>query len=461
MSSSENSPLRVAVVGSGPAGIYALQHLLEERDLDVEIDLYERLPVPWGLVRYGVAPDHPEKKSIAERLFSYFLGHSNVRFFGGVEIGKDIQHQELAEWYDGVIYAVGANSDTSMGIPGEQLPGSWAAREFVAWYNGHPDCSNLDFDLSCKTAVIVGNGNVALDVARILTMPIEDLKKTDTADYAIEALSNSKIEEVVILGRRGHWQGAYNNPELEELAHLDGVNVSVESDGFSAAGNDADSAFAESSWEARRKVKMLEQLVQNSPKNVRKHIIFKFLASPIELQGGDKVEQMVIGHNKLEADSQGKLKANATGEKSDLDAGLVLRAIGYRGKPFPGLPYDERRGVIENNAGRVTDSGTLVSGTYVTGWIKRGPQGIIGSNKQCAQETVNAFLCDVREGRLEHSTTLGYQAVEEELQSRKLKTVSEVGWRKIDHYEQTQGQALERPRLKLHDVSKMLSIASG
>lgn len=458
-----SSQLRVAVVGSGPAGMYALQHLLEERDLEVEIDLYERLPVPWGLVRYGVAPDHPEKKMVADRLFSYFLGHPNVRFFGGVEIGKDIQHAELADWYDGVIYAVGANSDIAMGISGEDMTGSWAAREFVAWYNGHPDFSDLDFDLSCQRAVIVGNGNVAIDVARILTMPIEDLKKTDTADYAIEALANSNIQEVVILGRRGHWQGAYNNPELEELAYLNDVKVSVESDDFLVSGNNADPAFATASWEARRKVKMLEQLVKKSPTNARKHIVFKFLASPIALQGNNqgnnKVEQIIVGHNKLEIDKQGNHKAVATDQRSTLDAGLVLRAIGYRGAAFSGLPYDARRGVIENTNGRVSDNGKPLIATYVTGWIKRGPQGIIGSNKQCAQETVNEFLADVDAGRINRDNTLDHQAVAEQLSNRGLNTISEKGWRKIDHYERTKGQALSRPRLKLHDVGKMLSIA--
>lgn len=441
--------------------MYALEHLLEERSLDIQIDLYERLPVPWGLVRFGVAPDHPEKKLVADRLFNYFLGHRNVRFFGNVTVGKDVSHSELAEWYDGVIYSVGANSDIHMGVEGEDLKGSWAAREFVAWYNGHPDFSGLDFDLSCKRAVIVGNGNVALDVARILTMPIEDLKKTDTADYAIEALSNSNIEEVVILGRRGHLQGAYNNPELEELAHLEDVKVSVESDGFLPTGNDSDPAFSASSWEARRKVKMLEQLVQNSPADPRKHIVFKFLASPIELQGSDSVEQIVVGHNKLEADDQGNLKAKATDQRSSLETGLVLRAIGYRGNAFPGLPYDEQRGVIENIDGRVTDNSVPLKGTYVTGWIKRGPQGIIGSNKQCADVTVKCLIEDGKNGVLETANTLSADAVTSKLAERNIKTVSEQGWRKIDHFERSAGLAHQQPRRKLYDVNKMLDIATG
>lgn len=452
-----NRPLRIAVVGAGPAGMYTLQHLLEERDLNIEVDLYERLPVPWGLVRYGVAPDHPEKKRVADRLFNYYIGHPNVCFYGNVEIGKDIRHAELAEWYDGVIYAIGANSDTPMGIPGEELAGSWAAREFVAWYNGHPDFSDLQFDLSCKRAVIVGNGNVALDVARILTMPLDQLRKTDIADYALETLAESNIEEVVILGRRGHFQGAFNNPELEELEHLEGVSVSVEAEDFPASN---DLVLDDADWETRRKVKTLERLVKRQQPHASKNIRFRFLSSPIELTGNGKVEQLLVIRNHLEHDENGNLKARPTEEESLIDAGLVLRAIGYRGNPFPGLPFDERRAVIKNDCGRVSDKNGAMPGVYVTGWIKRGPRGIIGTNKQCAQETVNGLLADVKAGCLEHNNTLSYEAVAELLDKRGLNIVTEKGWRKIDHFERTEGQAIARPRLKLHDISKMLSIAS-
>ena len=453
-----NRPLRVAIVGTGPAGMYALEHLLEERDLNVEVDLYERLPVPWGLVRYGVAPDHPEKKLVADRLFNYFIGRHNVRFFGNVEVGKDVRPAELAEWYDGVIYAVGANSDTQMGIPGEELPGSWAAREFVAWYNGHPDFRDLDFDLSSKRAVIVGNGNVALDVARILTLPIDELKKTDIADYAIEKLANSNIEEVVILGRRGHFQGAFNNPELEELEYLEDVDVIVEADDFPS---NSDVMLDDADWETRRKVKTLQRLVARRPQDAKKRIVFRFLSSPVELTGNGKVEQLLVIRNHLEHDENGMLKARPTEEESLIDAGLVLRAIGYRGYPLPGLPFDERRGVIANTDGRIIDNGEVMPGAYVTGWIKRGPRGIIGTNKQCACETVACFLSDLSAGTVDVNSTLSADAVSTKLAERNPAIVTERGWRNIDRAEREAGRQQERPRVKFSQVDEMLRVANG
>ena len=453
-----NRPIRAAIVGTGPAGMYALEHLLEERDLDVEVDLYERLPVPWGLVRYGVAPDHPEKKLVADRLFNYFIGRHNVRFLGNIEIGRDIRHAELSDWYDGVIYAIGACSDTQMGIPGEELPGSWAAREFVAWYNGHPDFSNLQFDLSCKRAVIVGNGNVALDVVRILTMSIDELEKTDIADYALETLRQSQIEEVVILGRRGHFQGAFNNPELEELEHLEGVDVTVEADDFPAAN---DVVLDNADWETRRKIKTLERLAKRRTRGVKKRIVFRFLSSPVELVGNDRVRQVLVIRNHLEHDEDGNLKARPTEEESIIEAGLVFRAIGYRGYPFPGLPFDERRGVIANENGRVSDNGELLPGAYVTGWIKRGPRGIIGTNKQCADETVHCFLNDIEAGKIQRDNTLSSDELSAALANRKLHVVSVAGWRRIDRAERERGRSLSRPRVKLFDVDKMLQIANG
>lgn len=451
-----NRPLRVAIIGTGPAGMYALEHLLEEHDLNVEIDLYERLPAPWGLVRYGVAPDHPEKKLIADRLFNYFIGRHNVRFFGNIEIGKGIGHAELAEWYDGVIYAVGASSDSQMGISGEELRGSWAAREFVAWYNGHPDYSDLQFDLSGKRAVIVGNGNVALDVARILTTSIDELRKTDIADHALKSLSRSKIEEVVILGRRGHFQGAFNNPELEELEHLEGVDVTVEGDGFPVV-NDIVPDNAD--WKTRRKIQTLERLVERKAQAATKRIVFRFLSSPVKLLGKEQVEHILVIRNQLEQDGHGNLKARPTEEEALIDTGLVLRAIGYRGCPFPGLPFDDRLGVIENENGRISDKGEIVPGAYVTGWIKRGPRGIIGTNKQCAGETVSCFLADIAAGTVKCENTLSAEELSARLAERKLKFVTEKGWRKIDRTEREKGRAVERPRVKLCSVTEMLHLA--
>ena len=451
-------PLRVAIIGSGPAGMYALEHLQAADHLDVEVDLFDRLPVPWGLVRYGVAPDHPEKKLIGDRLFNYFLGRHNVRFFGNVEVGKDIQHAELAEWYDGVIYAVGAGADTPMGIPGEDLSGSWAAREFVAWYNGHPDFSDLKIDLAVRRAVIVGNGNVALDVARILTLPIEELERTDIADYAIEALAESSIEEIVILGRRGSLQGAFNNPELEELEHLEGVAVSVEADDLPAA---SDVTLEDADWHTRRKIKTLRRLVQREHSHIRKRIVFRFQSSPTELSGEGKVEQVRVVRNQLENDENGNVKARATDEESLIEAGLVFRAIGYRGVPVVGLPFDEQRGVVENECGRVSKNGESIPGVYVTGWIKRGSQGIIGTNKQCAGETVGCFLTDLADGKINQDGTLSADEISAKLDERNLTTVSEQGWRKIDLAEREEGRKLGRPRVKFYEVDKMLEQATA
>lgn len=450
-------PLRVAVVGAGPAGLYAVEHLLEKSGLDVEIDLYERLPTPWGLVRSGVAPDHPEKKLVIDRQFAFFLKNLRVRFIGNVEIGRDIRHAELAEWYDAVIYSVGANSDTRMGISGEELPGCWAAREFVSFYNGHPDYRHLKFDLSCERAIIVGNGNVALDVARILTMPVSELEKTDIADHALDILRTSKIREVVVLGRRGHLQGAFNNPELEELEHVRGVDVVV--DGEDLPGEN-EVVMDGADWETLRKVKTLRRLVTRQPTAGNKRIVFRFLTSPIELLGDGKVEQVLVIRNHLERDEKGHLNARPTEDESILDAGLVLRAIGYRGTAFPGLPFDERRGVIQNQQGRVAENDHVLPGVYVTGWIKRGCRGIIGSNKKCSAETVHCLLEDMNAGRLTKAT-LDKEGVMAVVRERKPDVTLMSGWLAIDHAEREAGRLRGRPRVKVTDMTSLLKSASA
>jgi len=448
-----STPLRIAIVGTGPAAMYATEHLLEERVLAVEIDLYERLPSPWGLVRAGVAPDHPEKKWVVDRQFEFFIKNPRVRFFGNVEVGRDVRHAELSDWYDAVIYAVGANSDTRMGIPGEELPGCWAAREFVAWYNGHPDYSQLNFDLSCKRATIVGNGNVALDVARVLTTPVAELEKTDIADHALTALRDSNIKEVLILGRRGHLQSAFHNAELEELGHLPGVDVVVEVDDLPA---DNEVVMDGADWETQRKVVTLHYLAAQQNAWTDKRIVFRFLSSPVELLGNGKVEQVLVVANHLEHDETGQLKARATEEESLIDTGLVLRAIGYRGLPFPGLPFDECHGVIQNDNGRVVDRDTAVPGAYVTGWIKRGAKGIIGSNKKCARDTVRCLLADAEAGNLS-APSINAAAIFDELKQRQPRLVQLNDWRKIDHAERQAGRQQQRPRVKITDIKSMLA----
>ena len=449
--------MRVAVVGAGPAGMYAIERLLERRGLIVEIDLYERLPTPWGLVRAGVAPDHPEKRLICDRQFDHLLKDPRVRFIGGVEIGLDIAPDELSRWYNAVIYAVGAASDTRMGIPGEELPGCRAAREFVAFYNGHPDFSERQFDLSSGRAVVVGNGNVALDVARILTLPIAELEKTDIADHALKALRGSRIREVVIIGRRGQLQAAFNNSELEEFEHLSGVDVTVEGEDLLEPGAGLDVT----SWETRRKLDTLRRLTSRQLTSARKRIVIRFLASPLALIGQHKVQQVSIQHNRLVRDTDGYMQALPDDETSTLDAGLVLRAIGYRGVPLPGLPFDQERGVIRNQVGRVVDSAEQVlRGVYVSGWVKRGCRGIIGSNRKCARETVNHVFDDWALGHLE-----GYSMDKEHvlavIRKRQPNSVSLGGWLAIDRKERDTGRQQQRPRVKLTDIAALHEAAHG
>lgn len=449
-------PLRVAVVGAGPAAMYAVGHLLEINGLAVDIDIFERLPNPWGLVRAGVAPDHPEKKWVVDRLFDFYFKDPRVRFFGNVEIGTDISCTELAEWYDAVIYAVGANSDIPMGIPGEALSGCWAAREFVGFYNGHPDYRHLAFDLTCERALVVGNGNVALDVARILTMPVAQLERTDIADHALQALRSSAIREVVVLGRRGHEQAAFHNPELEELEHLDGVDVIIE--GAALSGED-DASLGHLHWETRRKVATLRRMAARRTRVSNKRIVLRFLASPTEVRGQGKVEQVLVSRNLLEQDDRGILAAKPTGEQTVLSAGLVLRAVGYRGTPFPGLPFNEGLGVIQNIDGRVTDADGWVQGAYVTGWIKRGCRGIIGSNRKCAGATVEKLVEDARSNRLVR-TSLDKDTVMALIKQRKPAAVLRRGWLAIDRMELDAGRDTGRPRVKMTDVASMLACAA-
>ena len=448
--------LRIAVVGTGPAGMYAAEHLVEDRNLDVEVDLYERLPTPWGLIRGGVAPDHPEKKLVIERLFDYFLKHPCVRFFGNVEIGADVHPGELSQWYDAVIYAVGASGDARLGIPGEELPGCWSAREFVAWYNGDPDFSHLDIDLSHRRAVVVGNGNVALDVARILTMPLGQLEKTDMADHALAALRESAVREVAILGRRGNQQAAYHNPELEELAHLEGVEVAVEGDELPGEDEFPDHV---ADWETRRKLATLRAMSGQRAGGAGKRILMRFLCSPVEVLGEGRVEQLRVVRNRLEADANGRLQARSTGEESLIDTGLVLRSIGYRGTRLAGLPFDDRRGIIGNADGRICDHDGVVPGNYVTGWIKRGPRGIIGTNKKCARNTLRCLVEDIEADRLAPAT-LGSAEVLEAIQARQPEVVLRPGWLRLDHAERTAGRPQGRPRVKFTEHRDLLAHAA-
>jgi ferredoxin/flavodoxin---NADP+ reductase len=472
MTPTENKPVRVAVVGSGPAGFYAAGHLLKESH--VEVDMLERLPTPHGLVRSGVAPDHPKIKTVT-RVYEKTAAHPRFRFFGNVELGRDVSVEELREHYHAVVYAVGAAADRPLGIPGEDLRGSWAATDFVGWYNGHPDHCDVEFDLDCPRAVVVGNGNVALDVARMLTLAHDELASTDVADHALEALRESAVREVVVVGRRGPAQAAFTNPELLELGEMRGVDVVVRGEELERALAVADPNMDPTS---ERNVKVLrgyaertaarnaaagEAEIPGTGESARRRIVLRFLLSPVEVvdEGRLRVASVRLVRNELVADAEGRLRAQATGEHETIDAGLVLRAVGYRGRALPGVPFDERRGVILNDAGRVHDeAGGARRGEYAVGWIKRGPTGVIGTNKKDAQETVDALLEDVAREMLLSPPNPDATAIEELLRARQPQLVTYEGWSEIDRHERTQGEPQGRPRVKLTRIEEMLQVAA-
>jgi ferredoxin--NADP+ reductase len=445
---SPETPLRVAIVGSGPAGFYAAGQLLADPRVAVEVDMFDRLATPWGLVRAGVAPDHPKIKSVT-RVYEKTARKQGFRFHGNVEIGADVTHAELAAAFHAVLYAVGAPTDRRLGIPGEDLPGSHAATEFVAWYNGHPDYADRAFDLACTRAVVIGNGNVALDVARMLALTPEELAPTDTADHAIEALAQSRIEEIVVVGRRGPAQAAFTNPELRELADLAGADIIV--DPAEAELDEHSRAFLETAdGTAKRNVELIRGYAERAPAGKPRRIVLRFLASPVELLGEERVEGVRLVRNEIVPGPDGRLSAQPTGATELVEAGLVLRSIGYRGSPIPGVPFDERRATIHNDGGRVTRVGTTepVPGVYTAGWIKRGPSGVIGTNKKCAQETVDRLLEDLAAGRLPEPS-VDAATLAATLEERGIEVVDYAGWEAIDAFERGRGEPAGRPRIKL------------
>ncbi len=449
-------PLRVAVVGSGPAGFYATGQLLAH-DPAVEVDLFDRLPTPWGLVRLGVAPDHPKIKSVS-RAFEKIAQRPGFRFFGNVEVGRDVTHEELARLYDAVIYTVGSQTDRRMGIPGEDLPGSWPATAFVAWYNAHPDFHDLPFDLSSRRAVVIGNGNVAVDVARMLALTTEELAPTDTADAAIAAILGAGLEEIVVLGRRGPAQAAFTTPELIELTELAGADLIVdpadlELDPWSAAALEEDTALA------RRNLEVLREAASAPPQGKPKRVVLRFCVSPVAILGVEAVEAIEVVHNDLVAGEHGRISAVATDRREVIPCGLVLRSVGYRGVAIPGVPFDDARAAIPNLGGRVVDgAGETVPGLYCAGWIKRGPSGVIGTNKKDATETVELLLEDAAAGLLCRDDNTD---IEQLLADRGAAPVSDAGWRAIDAIERARGEEQGRPRVKLGTWSELLDSAQS
>jgi ferredoxin/flavodoxin---NADP+ reductase len=457
---SADRPLRVAIIGSGPAAFYAADCLYKESGLTAEIDMFDRVPTPFGLVRFGVAPDHPKIKSVT-RVFEVIAGRPNFRFYGNVELGRHISVADLRDHYHQIIYATGAQSDRHMGIPGEELRGSYAATEFVAWYNGHPDYRDCQFDLSCECAVVVGVGNVTVDVARILCRTRDELAATDMADYAIEALGGSRIKRVCLLGRRGPAQAAFTNPEIRELGEMTDADVLVPPD--EAALDPLSRAVVESSLDRslKDKVALLQGYGRRVPTGRPRRLDIRFLVSPTELHGDTQgwVSGVRMVHNELYVSDDGSLRPRATDRFEDLEAGLVFRSVGYRGVALPGVPFDERRGIVPNAQGRVIDPATShpVVGEYVTGWIKRGPSGIIGTNKPDSVETVKCMLTDLANGTCLEPGNPGVASMAALVGERQPHHLTYGDWLRIDEIEQARGQPLGRPRVKLTSVADMLA----
>ena len=450
------TPLRVAIIGTGPAACYAGEEVLGSGAPGVEVHFFERLPTPWGLVRFGVAPDHQQTKSVTDA-FARIGARRGTYFHLNVEIGKHLTHEELLAHFHAVIYAVGAHHDRRLGIPGEDLPGSHPASDFVSWYNGHPDGAQRSFDLSCERAVVVGNGNVALDVARILTSGLGHLARTDIADHALEALAASKISEVVVLGRRGPAQAAYTTPELLGLAAAEGIDLvvdpaDVESIGVTATTTPS-AAAAFKSW-------LLDEIAATPLSGAPKRIVLRFLSSPAEIVGEDRVRALRVQRNELAESPEGGGAVRPTDRFEEIECGLVIRSIGYRGTPLAGLPFDDATGTVPNDGGRVVDpaTGATIPGVYTAGWIKRGPSGSIGNNSRCAKDTVRALVEDYAQGQLP-APTLDTDALAALLAQRQPNILTYTDWKTIDQFERAAAREHQRPRIKLVDVDAMLGVA--
>ena len=450
--------IRIAVIGAGPAGFYTGGHLLKGGPETLKVDMFERLPTPWGLVRSGVAPDHPKIKSVT-RIYEKTAAHPRFRFFGNVELGRDVSREELAEHYHAIVYATGSPADRPLGIPGEELPGSHPATDFVGWYNGHPDYTDHDFDLSATRAVVIGNGNVALDVARMLTLSHDELARTDIADHALEVLDASSVREIVVVGRRGPAQAAFTNPELLELGELQEADVVVDPEELERALAVEDPNADPTS---KRNVAVLREYAKRPLGNKRKRIVLRFLLSPLEFLGdGGGVRAVAMARNALQATEDGRLRAVPTGETESIEAGLVMRAIGYRGIALPSVPFDERSATIPNEDGRVIGPDGLHHGEYAVGWIKRGPSGVIGTNKKDAQQTVDALLEDLAAGAHLRPTDPAPESIERLLAERVPALVTYEGWSEIDRHEQARGEPHGRPRVKLTRIEELLRVAAG
>ena len=455
-----NQCWKIAVIGSGPAGFYAAGELFRQQSWEIKVDMFERLPTPFGLVRGGVAPDHQKIKSV-QKIYSRIAENENFRFFGNVEFGRDIFQADLLEHYDAVIYSVGSPADRELGIPGEDLSGSHSATEFVAWYNGHPDFCDYKFDLSAKNAFVIGIGNVALDVARILAKTPEELAETDIADYALDALRASQLEDIWLVGRRGPVQAAFSPAELREFMELAEADVVVEQNVLELDAESQQILETDASNDTKKNIEILKQISLRDVSAKKRRVHFLFLSSPVEISGNDKVEKISLVRNQLLKREDGSLAAQPTEEINEAAAELVFRSIGYHGQPLPDLPFDQKSGTIPNECGQVKDpenGNKLRNREYVAGWIKRGPSGVIGTNKQDAVETVHRMLETFLNEKMEAGKNCTNPDIVALLENRNVKYVSFADWKLIDAHETEAGQKQGRPRVKLTSIAEMLSV---
>jgi ferredoxin/flavodoxin---NADP+ reductase len=454
------NPLRVAIIGAGPTGFYTAEHLFKQQDYVVAVDMFERLPVPFGLVRYGVAPDHQKIKSVTA-VYDRIAQNPAFRFFGNVEIGKHVTTPELRQYYHQIVYTTGAQTDRRLNVPGEDLAGSLPATEFVAWYNGHPDYRDYEVDLSGDSAVVVGIGNVAMDVARILCRTPDELRQTDIADYALEALSASRIKNVHILGRRGPAQAAFTTPEIKELGEMADTEAVVLPD-EAVLDPLSQKALADSSDRASlKKVEVIQSYANGQSSGKRRRLTVRFLVSPVALVGDEngRLSAIRIVKNELYATESGSLRPRATDRFEEIPADLVFRAIGYRGIPIPDVPFYDSWGVILNKEGRVLhlDTREPVVGEYTGGWIKRGPSGVIGTNKPDALETVKHMLEDVAAGKTLCPDQPAPAAAAALVTARQPAYFTYEDWLRLDAMEIARGKAEGRPRVKFTSVGEMLA----
>jgi ferredoxin--NADP+ reductase len=447
----EQRPLRVAIIGAGPSGFYAADALFRAK-IPVIVDAFDRLPTPYGLLRGGVAPDHQQMKTVGKYYEKVALS-PGFSFFGNVKIGKDITVEELKEHYDALIFSCGAETDRPLGIPGESLPGSSTATAFVGWYNGHPDYQDLEFDLNSSSVAIIGQGNVAIDVARILAKTPKELSVSDITANALEKLATSKIKEIHLIGRRGPVQSAFTELEIKELGELEDCDLIITPSDLELNPASQEELDDPANNKARKNMGILREYAPRKPEGKSKKIILHYFKSPVQINGDAKVESITLETNRLEGPA-GAQKAMGTGTQETLNCQLIFRSVGYKGVEIPGVPFEAKRGVFPNQDGRITQDGSAVEGLYCVGWIKRGPSGVLGSNKPDSAATVASLLADLPS--LKGCPTPSTESIHTLLKNRNISVVTFEDWKKIDAEEIRRGAKVGKPREKFTRIEEIL-----